>query len=77
MKDEKTIDSVIRNLEIIGEAARSIPDDFKVQHPDIPWDEMIGMRNKVIHEYFGVDHEIVWKTVTDDLPTLKKMLEYL
>lgn len=69
------IDAVVRNLEIIGEAAKQIPTKVKSLNKQIPWHEMTGMRNKVIHEYFGVDLDIVWKTVKQALPNLKKMLE--
>lgn len=73
--DEKTIDAVVRNLEIIGEAVNKLPTDFKLKYKDIPWQKMIGMRNKVIHEYFGVDWEILWQTVKEDMPELKKFLD--
>lgn len=56
-------DAVIRNFEIIGEAAKNIPDDIKSQYPDIPWSDMVGMRNILIHGYFGVDDSIVWNTI--------------
>lgn len=73
--DVKTIDAVIRNIEIIGEAAKHIPTEVRLKHIEIPWKEIIGTRSKVIHEYFGVDETILWKTVTDDLPQLKKQIE--
>ncbi len=75
-RDEKTIDAVVRNLEIIGEAARNIPSEFRDQHSAIPWEKMVSMRNKVLHEYFGVDEEILWKTVTEDLLTLKTQIQH-
>lgn len=74
-KDAKTIDAVVRNYEIIGEAAKNIPDEVKSTYPEIPWKEMTGMRNKIIHEYFGVDVDIVWETTRNVLPELKKLLE--
>lgn len=74
-KDAKTIDAVVRNIEIIGEAARHIPSEIRIRHIEIPWKEIIGTRSKVIHEYFGVDEEILWKTVTEDIPQLKKQIE--
>jgi uncharacterized protein with HEPN domain len=66
--DDKTIDSVVRNLEIIGEAARNVPDDIRKAYQDIPWSEMIALRNKVTHEYFGIDTQIIWETIHNDLP---------
>src|ERR1022692_197277 len=63
-------DATIRELEIIGEAARLISEATKRAHPDIPWYEISGMRNRLIHEYFGVDLAVVWKTVTEDLEIL-------
>ncbi|MCL4530845.1 MAG: DUF86 domain-containing protein [Chloroflexi bacterium] len=77
--DQKTIDAVLRNLEIIGEAARLIPEKITKQYPDIPWDEMRAMRNIVIHEYFGVNLNIIWHTTQVNLPSivdsLKEILE--
>ncbi|MCX6028030.1 MAG: DUF86 domain-containing protein [Chloroflexi bacterium] len=67
--DEKSY-AVTRALEIIGEAARQIPPSLQMQYPQLPWQEMIGMRNVVIHEYFGVDLEVLWRTVHEDLPSL-------
>lgn len=73
--DKKTIDAVVRNLEIIGEAARNIPEELKSQHSKVPWEKMASMRNKVIHEYFGVDVEILWQTIKEDLPELKEQIK--
>jgi uncharacterized protein with HEPN domain len=66
------IDAVVRNLEIIGEASKNIPVKTKSLHKEIPWKEMAGMRDKITHEYFGVDLKIVWKTIKHSLPVLKK-----
>jgi uncharacterized protein with HEPN domain len=66
--DFKTVDAVIRNFEIIGEASRSLPSDIKEKYPLIPWDEMYLLRNKVSHEYFGVDYEIIWDVASNYLP---------
>jgi uncharacterized protein with HEPN domain len=74
-KDRKTIDAIIRNLEIIGEAAAHIPEDIQKQYPDIPWHQMKGIRNMLIHEYFGVDIDVLWRTVQDDLPILHKEIQ--
>jgi uncharacterized protein with HEPN domain len=72
--DEKTIDAVIRNLEIIGEASSHLPIEIQEQYEDVPWGMMKGIRNILAHEYFGVDLEILWKTIKEDLPNLKKRL---
>ncbi|MFH1235611.1 MAG: DUF86 domain-containing protein [Parcubacteria group bacterium] len=68
--DQKTIDAVLRNLEIIGEAARHTPKEITKRYPDIPWDEMRTMRNIVIHEYFGVNLNIIWHTTQVNLPSI-------
>jgi len=68
-------DAVIRRLEIIGEAARRISEETQAAHPDLPWSDMVGMRNIMIHEYDDVDLVIVWETVNNDLPPLIDALE--
>jgi len=73
--DDKTIDSVLRNLEIIGEASRHVPREIKKRYSDLPWMEMYTMRNIVIHEYHGVNLKIIWQTITEDLPPLIPQLE--
>lgn len=75
--DKKTVDAVVRNLEVIGQAARNIPSEIVAKYPEVPWKEMISMRNKVLHEYFGVDLEIFWKTITEDIPLLKEQIKRL
>ena len=70
-----TVDAVIRNLEIIGEAASHIDSKLRKDSSDIPWAHMVAMRNKMTHEYFGVDVEILWQTIQHDLPTLKKLIQ--
>src|SRR4029077_7006537 len=72
--DQMVLDAVVRNLEIIGEAARNIPQELKSKNPDIEREKMVSMRNKVMREYFGVDEGILWKTVKDDLPDLKEKI---
>jgi uncharacterized protein with HEPN domain len=74
LKSSQIQDAVIRRLEIIGEAARNMPDDFKEKHSDIPWREITGLRNILIHEYFGIDLELTWTTVKNSLPELKQKL---
>jgi uncharacterized protein with HEPN domain len=61
VKDSKTIDAVIRNFEIIGEAANRLPDDFKENFPEIDWHRIRGFRNRIVHDYMGIDYEIVWE----------------
>lgn len=73
-KDEKTIDAVARQLQIIGEAANQMSKDGRSALPAIPWPDIISMRNRIIHEYFGVDLETVWSTITEDIPILKKQI---
>lgn len=73
--DRKTLDAVLRNLTVIGEAARHVPDDFRERFPSVPWVEMGDMRNVVVHEYFGVDVGILWLTVRRDVPELLAALE--
>ena len=68
--DQRTIDAVIRNVELIGEAARNVPEDIVMCYPHIPWAEMRGMRNVLIHEYFLVSVPILWRTATQNLPPL-------
>jgi len=68
--DKKTINAVIRSLEVIGEASTKIPSEISDRYPAIPWKQMRGMRNKLIHEYFGVDKSILWKVATDEIPPL-------
>ena len=78
-RDDKAVYAVIRALEIIGEAARQIPENLRQSNPEIPWREIAAMRNKLTHEYFGVNTKVIWRTVHEDLPLiisiLKKMLK--
>jgi len=74
-KDAKTTYAVIRAFEIIGEAVTKIPSDVRKRQKEIPWKEMAAMRNKLIHEYFGVKSRVVWKTIKQDLPKIKPHLQ--
>lgn len=73
-EDDKTVFAVVRALEIIGEAVKHIPQDFRRQFSDIPWRDAAGMRDVLIHEYFGIDLETVWRTVKEDIPELKRLV---
>ncbi|MBU2551298.1 MAG: DUF86 domain-containing protein [Proteobacteria bacterium] len=75
LDDDKTSDAVVRNLEIIGEAAARLPVEVRNQFPGIEWSKIIGLRNRVVHEYFGVDLDIVWFIIQNDLPALAAFLE--
>ena len=77
INDKKTIDAAVRNLEIIGEAANHIPQEVRDTYSQVPWEKMVSMRNKVMHEYFGVDVEILWETITEDLPILKQQIQII
>lgn len=68
VKDDKTKDAVERNFEIMGEAVKYLSEDFRKEHSHIPFKQIAGMRDKLIHDYFGIDYEIVWKTITTKLP---------
>jgi len=73
--DQKTVDAVARNFEIIGEAASRLPEQFKSKYPEINWIRITGLRNRIIHEYFGVDYSLVWKIKLDYIPKLIFALE--
>ena len=73
--DSLTVDAVIRNLEIIGEAAKNVPPDIRSGYPDIPWGRMMGLRNIVSHKYFSIDLSIIWQIVTVNLPETKPLIE--
>jgi uncharacterized protein with HEPN domain len=75
IEDDKTSSAVIRKFEIIGEATRNIPDWIREKHPHIPWKRMVGMRDRLIHAYFGIDYRLVWDTIKLEIPKLKPELE--
>ena len=70
LADEKTIDAVIRNPEIIGEAAKQLPAEFKAQNPQIPWPQIAGLRNRIVHDYAGIDLQLVWQILKTAIPKL-------
>ena len=73
-EDDKTTFAVIRAIEVIGEASKKVPNEIRDSYSEIPWREIAGTRDKLIHEYFGVNLSVVWRTVRDDLPLLAKQL---
>ncbi len=73
--DELKYDAVMRNFGIIGEAVKNVPDEVKAKYQDIPWKEISGMRDFVIHEYFGLDKDVVWDSIVTDVPRLKGQIE--
>lgn len=75
--DGKTRDAVVRNIEIIGQAVKGVSDATRALEPDVPWRQMAGMRDKLIHEYFGVDLALVWDVVERDLPNVRLKLQEL
>lgn len=74
IKDERTKDAVVRNLEIIGEAANQIPKEIQQKYPEIPWSQVVGLRHRLTHGYFVVDYRIVWNIVVNELPDLKEKM---
>jgi uncharacterized protein with HEPN domain len=72
LEDEKTIDAVVRNLEVIGEAVKKLPEDLRAQHSAVEWKKIAGLRDILIHEYFGLDAEIVWDIVQNKVPALDR-----
>lgn len=73
-EDSKTIFAVTRALEVMGEATKNIPESIRGKYPTLPWKEMAGMRDKLIHEYFGVKLQVIWETITKDVPPVKPMV---
>jgi uncharacterized protein with HEPN domain len=74
-KDIKTSDAVIKRFEHIGEATKNIPEEMKTRYPEVPWKEMAAMRDKLVHFYFGVKHELVWAAIKSRIPSIKPLLK--
>jgi len=74
-EDDKTASAVIRKFEIIGEATKQIPDEVKQKYSEVPWKEMAGMRDRLIHLYFGVDYNLVWTTIKNRIPVVKSLIK--
>ncbi len=77
VKEDKTQFATVRAIEIIGEATKNIPPSVRKKYPKIPWRDIAGMRDKVVHEYFGINLKVVWKTVKEDIPTAQPLFEKL
>lgn len=75
IKDRKTLNAVVRSIEIIGEASKNIPETMKAKYKELPWKQITGMRDKLIHAYFGIDAETLWKAVKENIPPLKQSFE--
>jgi uncharacterized protein with HEPN domain len=75
IKDKKTLNAVVRSIEIVGEASKRLPESLKVKNSELPWREIAGMRDKLIHAYFGMDAETIWKTVKENIPQLKQTIK--
>ena len=74
LADTKTIDAVVRNLEVIGEAARMMSPEGQTLYPKVPWTQVVGLRHRIVHEYFGIDPALVWQIASVDVPELEKSL---
>jgi len=71
------VDAVVRNFTIIGEAAGRIPDEYKIKHPEIEWDRIRGFRNRIVHDYFGIDYQIVWIIIENNIPELRDLIRII
>ena len=74
LADELTVDAVLRNLELLGEAAKQIPDDVRLRHPTVPWRRIAGLRDILAHAYFGLEEDTIWQIITSSIPALAEQL---
>ena len=74
LADELTVDAVLRNLELLGEAAKQIPDDVRLRHPTVPWRRIAGLRDVLAHAYFGLEEDTIWQIITGSIPVLAEQL---
>ena len=74
-KNYLVVDAVVRNFTVIGEAANRIPDNFKMKHTEIEWDRIRGFRNRIVHDYFGIDYQIVWIIIENNIPELRELIK--
>ena len=72
--DRKTIEAVVWNLQVIGEAVKNIPEEIRSQHPDVPWRDMAGLRDIIVHQYFGIKLDVIWKVIQKDLPRVEHLI---
>lgn len=72
--DRKTVEAVVWNLQIIGEAAKNIPEEIRSRHPNVPWRDMAGLRDIIVHQYFGLKLDVIWKVIQDDLPRVEALV---
>lgn len=77
INDKKTIDAVVRNLEIIGEATKGVPENIRTKYPEIKWQRIVGLRNVLIHQYSGIELEVVWDIIVNKLPLLQKQITHI
>jgi len=77
LHDDRTFDAVLRNLEIIGEAAKNIPEEVRLRHPHVQWQRLVGLRNVVAHKYFGMDEEILWDIIQNHVPRLLEQFQQI
>ena len=75
IKDRKTLNAVVRSIEVIGEASKQLPNSLKAKYAELPWKEISGMRDKLIHAYFGADTEIIWQAAKENIPSMKKRIQ--
>ena len=77
LQDDKTIDATVRNIEVIGEASTQINQDFKLKYPFIEWAELKGIRNRIVHDYFGIDYKVIWNIIDEEIDILLQNLEII
>lgn len=77
MADEVALAAILHHFAVIGEAANRVPDELRVRHPEIPWSRIVSQRNRVVHDYFGLDWTLLWKTIVDDLPRLRNQVSQI